>query len=105
MAIGYLKYNPQASTHGKFVQSTITSLKLGKRSLADVLGFMVQMIDGDTADAANYTVLKDALGAPDNATAKGIFDELNSLNLKLTTDASVVEVHAALEQAFNKLAI
>ena len=105
MAIGHLKYNPQTSTHGKFVQSAVTSLKQGKRTLAEVLGFMAQMVDGDTANAANYTYLATALGCPDNATAKGIFDELNSLNGKITTDASVSFVNAAIEQAFNKLAI
>src|SRR5262245_16407525 len=103
MAVTYLTYT-LTSTHGKFVQSVMTSLRESRR-LSSYLATFSTMIDGDPTNVANFTTLKTALGCADNVTAKGIYDELNSLNAKLTTDGSVTLVNAAIEQALAKLLI
>jgi hypothetical protein len=105
---GYLQYNPSTSTHGKFIQSAITGIKGGKSALADLLLTFQQMIigtGGDGSQDADYAIIQSAVGAPNAATARGIYDELNSLNGKITTDASVDHVSTAIEQACAKLKI
>lgn len=108
MAIIFLPFNPTSSTHGKYIQQITTALRTS-RSLTSYLQTFSEMINGDPSNAANYTYLAQALGCTDtlsgtaNETAKAIFDELNSLNFKLTTDASVTDVNAAINQALSKL--
>jgi hypothetical protein len=115
---GYLKYNASGSTHGRFVQQSITSIRTGKRSLADLLLTFSQMITstgGDGSQDAHYAVIAASIGTQDavingvtvtaNQIARGISDELNSLNGKIATDASVDHVNAAIEQACAKLLI
>jgi hypothetical protein len=101
----YLKYNPQTSTHGKFIQSAVTGIALGTNNLRTCLANLATMIDGDPSNSANYTVMAISIGAADEATAKAIYDELSSLNGKLTTDGSVTFVAAAIAQALAKLTI
>lgn len=60
-------------------------------------------LNGDASDAANFTEVTARFGFPDNATAKAAFDEFQSVNFKLTTDASVDSVHAAIAQFLAKL--
>jgi hypothetical protein len=105
MAAAYLKYNPSTSTHGRYIQSLITSFRQSVPGLADCLANFATMIDGDPSNVANYTVLTTAIGAPDNATAKAIYDELTSLNIKLQSDSQVTNVHAAIVQAIAKLSV
>jgi hypothetical protein len=105
MPVGSLKYNPTTSTHGKFVQSAVTSLKDGKRRLADLMGILSQMINGDGSQDVHYAYMTTALGCPDDATAHLLFNELNTNALKLSTDASVTTLNASLEQLFSKLTV
>ena len=105
MPVGHLKYSPTTSTHGKFVQSMLSSLKDGKRKLADLIGVLNLMIDGDGTQDTHYTYMRIALGCDTDAGARAIWDELNSANSKISTDASVTNVNAALEQLFNKLTV
>ena len=61
---GYLQYNPSTSTHGKFIQSAITSIKGGKNSLADLLLTFQQMIiatGGDGSQDADYAIIQSAV--------------------------------------------
>ena len=104
MAATYLKYSPTNSTHGKFIQSVMTGLETS-RNLTSLLQTFNTMIDGDGSSSSQFTVMQTAIGAPDLDTAKGIWDELNSLNAKLITDGSVTFVNSAINQAIAKLKI
>src|SRR5215831_19465498 len=99
---GYLKYNATGSTHGRFVQAAINNIRGGKRGLADLLTTFSQMITstgGDGSQDADYAVIAVSIGTQDtvingvtftaNQIARGISDELNSLNGKISTDATV----------------
>lgn len=67
-----------------------------------ILASMAHMIDGDGSDVAHFTEMV-TLGIYENTTdAKASYDELASANSKLTTDASVTNVKAALLQVCAK---
>jgi hypothetical protein len=105
---GYLQYNPTTSTHGKYIQVSINQIKGGKDALGDLLLTFQQMIistGGDGSQDADYAVIQSAVGSPNAVTARGIYDELNSLNGKITTDASVDHVSTAIAQACAKLKV
>ena len=67
-----------------------------------ILSAMAHMIDGDGTSDTHFTEMV-TLGIYDNTTdAKASYDELQSVNAKLTTDASVTSVDAALKQVCAK---
>lgn len=91
------------------LRNAMLSLEATVRTLSSEIATMVTMIDGDTSDAANYSEVVSRYGV-EGATlqeqqtrAKALFDEANSLNFKLTTDATVDHVNAAILQAANKV--
>jgi hypothetical protein len=105
---GYLQYNPATSTHGRYIQVAINQIKAGKDALADLLATLSQMVistGGDGSQDADYAIVMTALGAPSTAVAHGIVDELNSLNSKIATDATVDHVNTAIAQACAKLKV
>lgn len=66
---------------------------------------MLQMRDGadNPGDASNYAAVTAAYGFVSDAEARGAFLELDALVAKLTTDASVTDVHAAIKQFLSRL--
>jgi phosphoribosylformylglycinamidine (FGAM) synthase-like amidotransferase family enzyme len=80
-------------------------IREGVRVLADARAAMIQARDGDGSQASHYDLLASEGGyqagdyADANAAAKASFDEIDSLCAKLTTDASVSNVAAAIAQA------
>ena len=64
-----------------------------------ILEAMSHMVDGDGTQAAHFAELVTLGIFPTNADAKSSWDELQSANGKLTTDASVTNVKTALLQA------
>lgn len=67
-----------------------------------VLAALSHMIDGDGSDAGHFTEMVTRGIYETTADAKASYDELASANAKLTTDASVTYVHAALKQICDK---
>ena len=88
--------------HGALLRKALVGLETGLDDLLDTVACMAMMIDGDGSDAAHFGEVKSRYAFFDNATAKAAWDELNSLKFKLSTNASVTDVNAALIQAFNK---
>lgn len=91
------------------LRNSILGVLNNRDALTAELATMATMIDGDPANAANYTEVVSRYGV-EGATlqeqqgrAKALFDEANSLNFKLTTDAQVTSVDAAIKQAANKV--
>lgn len=101
MAVSHLSFNDQL-THGRILRSSINKLEEGLEELQDVLATMALMLDGDGSQAAHFAYATTKFGFSSDANAKAAYDELNSLSAKLTTDASVSNVNAAMLQAFNK---
>lgn len=67
-----------------------------------ILQAMSHMIDGDGSDAAHFTEMVTLGIYETTAHAKASYDELASVNGKLTTDGSVTSVDAALKQVCAK---
>lgn len=65
---------------------------------------MAKMVDGDGSDPAHFTYMKDKYGFDSNAAAKAGWDELNAAYAKISGDASVSSVNAALKQVIDRLA-
>lgn len=104
MTVGHVLFtDTAANAYGYHLRKALSALEDGRDDLTDILATMVQMIDGDSGNAANYTYMTERYGFTDNATAKACFDELNSALGKLNTDGSVSNVHAAMNQCFAKL--
>jgi len=67
-----------------------------------ILASMSQMLDGNGSDVSHFAEMV-ALGIYENTTdAKASYDELASVNFKMTTDSSVSNVNAALLQVCAK---
>lgn len=101
MAFSHIYVSP-STQYGSRLHVGLDQLESSLNILRQQQGTMTMMIDGDGSDAAQFTEMTAQYGFVNNASAKAAWDELNSLLGKLTTDLQVVEVHAALVQAFNK---
>jgi phosphoribosylformylglycinamidine (FGAM) synthase-like amidotransferase family enzyme len=107
MAAGIIKFDRNSDA----MRPAVRALQMIREGL-DVLraqrAIMLQFRDGDGSQAAHYDLLAAAgvFAAGDyadaNAAAKASFDELDSLFAKLSTDASVSAVNAAILQACAK---
>ena len=103
MPITHIKFGASGATHAQLIAAALNKLESGHEALKDLIATMALMINGDGTQEAHFTsYIITAFGFPDAATAKAGWDELNSIHAKLTTDASVTDVQAALLQAFNK---
>ena len=110
MAISHIQINPQLP-HASRLRSVALGIENDVDVLTEELGTMALMIDGDPSVAANYGEVVTRYGietpgmveADRLAAAKALFDEMNSLKFKLTTNASVSDVNAAILQAASKI--
>lgn len=93
MAVGHVTFS-RNTAHGFILGKAFEDLQNALNGLAAIRSVMVQMADG--TDYA-YAVTK--FGFPDEMTAEAAFNELDSLYAKLTTDAQVTNVKAAIDQA------
>ena len=101
MAITHIKHT--GGSHDALVRNALGNLEIGLQALKNLIATMALMLNGDGTAEAHFTAyVITAFGFTDAAGAKAAYDELNSLHAKLTTDAQVTNVHAALQQAFNK---
>ncbi len=98
MAAGNYTFND--STHGgRLLRSAISQFEAGYNALKQVQGCMIQSLSSGSPQVQSFL---DFWGFPDMATAQAAYDEFSSMMGKITTDASVSSVQAALNQAFNK---
>jgi len=102
MAITHIQFNP-ATTGGSRIRQLLGSLENGQSLIVQELATFVTLCDNsDPSSAANFTAAASYYGFASNADAKASYDELNSLNLKINSDASVSNVMTAIKQAANK---
>lgn len=102
MAFSHIYFADQVG-YGLDLRRCLDHLKQGHDDLPMLLSVMATMIDGDGSQAAQFAEMTVRFGFPDNGAAKAAYDELNSLQGKFNTNASVANVQAALAQAFAKL--
>jgi len=107
MAAGIIKYDRNSDAMRNKVRALQMILE-GFELLERQRAIDIQYRDGDGSQAAHYDLLAAAGGfqagdyADANAAAKASFDELDSLYAKLSTNASVSSVNAAMYQAAAK---
>lgn len=101
MAVQHIQFNDQLP-HGRMLRRALDQLEEAIAKLEDLISTVTLMIDGDGSQASHFTYVTSKFGFADNATAKAAWDELNSLMFKLTTNSSITDMYAALNQAFNK---
>lgn len=107
MAAGIIKYDRNTDAMRQKVRA-LQMIREGLELLGNQRAIDIQYRDGDGTNAAHYDLLAVAGDfeagdyADANAAAKASFDELDSLYAKLSTDASVSNVRAAIYQACAK---
>ena len=101
MAVAHIAFNDQI-THGRLLRRALSQMEESLEGLGDLVATIALMIDGDGSQVAHFTYVTSKFGFTDNATAKAGYEELQSVYGKLSTNASVSSVNAALLQAFNK---
>ncbi len=110
MAANYIEFNHLVDP-GRSIARGLQMIREGIRTLTDARAIILQMRDGDGSDAAHYDLVASELGvqagdyASANAAAQALFNEIDSLWFKLTTNSSVSDVAAAIAQAPAKLGI
>lgn len=112
MAIAHLQFGSSTSA-AQYLRAGLSSLESGRDTLIKSLAQMQTMLSGDGSSIAHFDEVVIRFAVADwtagqevtdahRTVAKGIFDELNSALFKLTTDASVSSVQAAILQLLNK---
>lgn len=97
MAVAHIQYDPNLR-HGQQLRGAMLSLGSALDLVNELFAVMNQMRDGGSVTV----YLQNKFGFPDVATAQAAYDEINSLQLKLNSDASVTNVHTAIIQAVSK---
>jgi hypothetical protein len=107
MAANHIIFNKQHDVMRQAVRG-MQLIREGRDVLAQARASMLQMRDGDGSQASHYDLLANAagFGAGDygsaDAAAKASFDEVDSLAFKLTTNSSVSDMTAAIDQCCAK---
>ena len=101
MAVSHISLNDQTQ-HGRMLRSALNKLDDGLQELTDLLAIMATMVDGDGSSSTHFPYVTSKFGFASDSKSKEAFDELNSLKYKLSTNASVTDVNAAMLQAFHK---
>jgi hypothetical protein len=107
MAVTHIQLG--TTTAANRIRGLLINLESLVGSVQDELLTMQTMITGDGSTAVQFDTVVTNYGitgiAPgtSNDGAKALWDELNSLNSKINTDAAVSAVHTAIVQAANKV--
>lgn len=87
---------------GNIFDGSILSFKQGFYGLLDHQKVMQQMLDGDGSQESHFAEIVEQYGFEDTAKAMSAWGELNSLIGKLTTNAPIEDIFAAITQFFAK---
>ena len=110
MAAGIIQFDRNTEPMRQIVRA-VQLIREGVKLLQEQRAVLIQFCDGATNVAANWDLLAAAgsfaIGdyASANAAAMAAFSEIDSLHSKLTTDAQVASVNAAILQAPAKLGV
>jgi hypothetical protein len=95
-------FNP-ALPSGARLRSSLNQLENGRNVLIAELATMTADLEGDGSSDAHYSNVTMRYGFGSNEYAHAAYNELSSALAKLTTDAEVTFVQAALLQLFTRL--
>jgi hypothetical protein len=107
MAANHIIFNKQHDVMRQAVRG-MQLLREGRDVLSEARAALIQMRDGDGAQAAHYNLLAAQAGfqagdyADASAAAKASFDEIDSVWAKVATDGATSSVSAAISQAAAK---
>lgn len=93
----------QNSTHGPILRGYLQQLESGYRGLITMIPAIQTMIDGDGSSATMFPEVTARFGTQSDDQSKAMFEELESLVGKLTSDATQDHVAAAINQALAKM--
>lgn len=102
MADNHYNYD-KGSYYGALLHGPIIAFERELQNLVEIQGTMQSMIDGDGSAAEHFTQMVTHFGFDSDAQAKAAYEELSAGVGKITTDASVSNVKAALAQMINRL--
>lgn len=104
MAVDHFHYQFNPGTQsGARLRSSLSQLEQGRDTLVKELATMTADLTGDGSNVAHFTNVTARYGFGSNDIAQAAWNELNSCVAKLTTDASVTFIDAALKQLFTRL--
>lgn len=90
---------------GQEIKSLLVAYRKVNQDGKNIINHMVHVIDGDGTQEIHFQPLADMGAFPTAADAMAAYNELASVNAKLTTDNSVTSVDAALKQVCDKFGI
>lgn len=92
----------RANQFGQEIKAVLNAIRKVNDDLPKVLESIIHMVDGDGSQAAHFAPLVTLGIYPTNEMAQASYNELASVNAKLTTNASVDNVDAAMKQVCAK---
>ncbi len=98
------QYNPSSSTHGKFLERTVSFSNTADRYFLELMNMLASMLDGDGTQDAHYATIVTRFGFPDTTTAHAAYNELSSAYAKTSGNGSVTNSRAARDQMFARFA-
>lgn len=95
-------FNPSTVSGGR-LRNGLNQLENGRDLLVKELATMTEDLTGDGSDPAHFTNVTTRYGFGSNDYAQAAWNEINSFLAKITTDAAVSNVQAAMNQGFTRL--
>jgi ribonuclease HII len=92
----------RANQFGQEIKAYLNALRKVNQDGPNILTAIVHMVDGDGSDPTHFAELVTKGIYPTNEDAQASYNELASINAKLTTDESVTSVDAAIKQVCSK---
>jgi hypothetical protein len=99
MAFTHIHFD-DTSQYGRILRNALQTNEAADDQLADVVGLIQSMLDGDGTSDAHYTEVTVRFAFPTNALAHAAFNELSSAYSKTSGNGSVSNVRAARDQMF-----
>ena len=95
----------RSNQFGQEIKAYLNAVRKCNDDGQKIIDAIVHMVDGDGSAAAHFAELVTKGTFPTNEDAQAMYNELASLNAKLTTDSSVTSVDAAMKQICAKTGI
>lgn len=95
----------RSNQFGQEIKALLNAYRKVNQDGPNIIAHMVHVIDGDGSQLSHFQGLVDLGTFPTTDDAMAAYNELASVNAKLTTDASVSSVDAALKQVCDKFGV
>lgn len=92
----------RANQFGQEIKAYLNALRKVNQDGPNILQSIIHMVDGDGSDPTHFAELVTKGIYPTNEDAHAGYNELASINAKLTSDASQTNIDAAIKQVCAK---